>query len=89
MYHISEGSVSITGIKKLKNIFVDIRTLKACDTYVVQFMIHVCNSRCGKAAGSFQSSILLIHCYQHQIPCNKMTTTHTYTGVYCTLYLIG
>ena len=44
--------------------------------------------RCGKAADSFQSSILLIHCFQHQIPCNKMTTANAYTGVYCTLHLI-
>ena len=41
-----------------------------------------------QAAGSFQSSILLIHCYQHQIPCNRMIAAHIYTGVYCTLHVI-
>ena len=36
----------------------------------------------------FQRSILLIYCYQHQIPCNRITTANTYTGVYCTLHVI-
>ena len=76
----------ITGIQesKNKNILINIQ-LKLVICYACNVSLAL-----GFRTLSIALSILLIHCYQHQIPCNRMTSTtvHTHTGVYCTLHII-